>query len=445
MAGAVDPRRWHDRLAELIAEYEVPGANLAFLYEGEVHEFAAGLLNVDTGVETTTDSLFQIGSITKVWTATQIMLLVEQGALTLDTPVSEVLPEFRVADPEVTKTVTIRHLLSHTSGIDGDLFLDTGRGDDCIEKYVAACADLAQNHPLGATQSYCNSGFVIAGRVVERLTGKVWDAALREQVIEPLGLTHTWTLPEDVLRFRAAMGHTDGRPAPVSSLMRSCGPAGLVSARPADVVAFGRAHLGAGLLADPRAMWEPQVDIPNPHTIGRQWGLGWILDEWQGRRVISHGGNTIGQAAMLWVLPATDTQPEVVVCSLTNGGHTAAFHHALATELFAELAGIAVPPVLGPPAEPFQTDLERYTGVYVRAGSRMTVSLRDGRLFLLNEVTGALAGLQPPLEIELVAVDDTTFVGRPEGEPQWLSAVFYELADGSPYVHLGVRATPKIA
>ncbi|MEV8636918.1 serine hydrolase [Streptosporangium sp. NPDC051023] len=441
MAGAVDPGRWHDRLAELIAEYEVPGANLAFYHEGEVHEFAAGVLNVDTGVEVTTDSLFQIGSITKVWTATQLMLLIEQGALTLDTPVSEILPEFKVADAEVTKTVTIRHLLSHTSGIDGDLFLDTGRGDDCVEKYVEACADLAQNHPLGATQSYCNSGFIIAGRVIERLTGKVWDAALHEQIVEPLGLTHTWTLPEDVLRFRAALGHLGGKPAPVSSLMRSCGPAGLISARPADVVAFGRAHLGTDLLADPRAMWEPQVDIPNPYTLGKQWGIGWILDEWQGHKVVSHGGNTIGQAAMLWVVPDTGT----VVCSLTNGGHTAAFHQALAAELFAELIGVEVPSVLGPPAEPVETDVERYAGVYERAGSRMTLTVRDGRLFLYAEATGALAETSPPMEFELIPVNDTTFVGRPEGEPQWLSAVFYELPDGSPYVHLGVRATPKIS
>ncbi|MFF3666447.1 serine hydrolase domain-containing protein [Microtetraspora malaysiensis] len=441
MAAAVDPGRWHSRLAELITQFEVPGANLAFLHEGEVHEFAAGVLNTDTGVEVTTDSLFQIGSVTKVWTATQIMLLVERGELTLETPVAEVLPEFRVADPEVTKTVTIRHLLTHTSGIDGDLFLDTGRGDDCVEKYVQACADLAQNHPLGATQSYCNSGFIVAGRVIERLTGKVWDAALREQIIEPLGLTHTWTLPEDVLRFRGAMGHMGGRPAPTWGLMRSAGPAGLICARPADVVAFARAHLGTELLADSRAMWEPQVDIPNPHTLGKQWGLGWILDEWQGRRIISHGGNTIGQAAMLWVVPETET----VVCVLANGGHTAAFQHALATELFDELLGLAVPPVLGPPAEPYETDVERYAGVYERAGVRLTLTAGDGRLSLYGEPTGALAGLQPPMEFDLVPVDDTTFVGRPEGEPQWTSAVFYELADGSRYVHLGVRATPKTA
>jgi CubicO group peptidase (beta-lactamase class C family) len=451
----VDLDRWHGRLGELIAKYEVPGANLAVLHKGEVHEFAAGVLNVSTGVEATTDSLFQIGSVTKLWTATMIMQLVEAGELTLETPVQQVLPEFRVADPEVTKTVTIRHLLTHTSGIDGDLFIDTGRGDDCIEKFVAACADLAQNHPLGVTHSYCNSGYIIAGRVIERLTGQVWDAALRERIIEPLGLTHTWTLPEDVLRFRAAMGHMDGKPAPVWTLMRNAGPAGLICARPADVVAFARAHLGTGLLADPRAMWEPQVEVPNPYALGAHWGLGWILDEWDGRRVLTHGGNTIGQAAELWMVPGdgpddgtgdgTGDGPDdgTVVCVLANGGHTAAFHRAVATELFGELLGLTVPPALGPPAEPYQADLERRTGVYERAGSRMTLTVRDGRLWLRHEATGMLAELEPPMEFELVAVNETTFVGRPEGEPEWLSAVFYELADGTPYVHLGARATPK--
>ncbi|MEV4100924.1 serine hydrolase domain-containing protein [Nonomuraea sp. NPDC049649] len=429
------------RLAELIAEYEVPGAALAYLHRGEVHEFAAGVLNTATGVEATPDSLFQIGSVTKVWTATLLMQEAEQGRLTLDTPVAEVLPEFKVADPEVTENVTIRHLLAHTSGIDGDLFIDTGRGDDCVAKYVEACADLVQNHPLGVTQSYCNSGFVIAGRVVEKLAGKRWDDVLRERIIEPLGLTHTWTLPEDVLRFRAAMGHVDGRPAPVWGLMRAVGPAGLICARPADVVAFGRAHLEGGLLENPAALWEPQVDIPNPHTLGRQWGVGWILDEWDGHRIVSHGGNTIGQHAMLWLVPDTGT----VVAVSVNGGHSGAFTRAVATELLAELDGITVPPVLGPPETPVEVDTARYAGVYERAGSRMTFSDREGGLHLRMEATGALAELSPPEEVDLIPVDDVTFVGRRDGDPDWMSAVFYEPTGGTTYVHLGARATPRIS
>ncbi|WP_344482234.1 serine hydrolase domain-containing protein [Nonomuraea monospora] len=434
MAGAMG-----QRLAELIAEYEVPGAALAYLHEGELHEFAAGTLNTATGVESTTDSLFQIGSVTKVWTATLLMRQIERGRLTLDTPVAEVLPGFQVADPEVSKTVTIRHLLTHTSGIDGDLFIDTGRGDDCVAKYVEACADLAQNHPLGATHSYCNSGFVIAGRVAEKLAGKRWDDLIREEIAEPLGLTHTWTLPEDVLRFRAAMGHAGGAPAPQWGLMRGMGPAGLICARPADVVAFARAHLEGGLLDDPRAMWEPQVDVPNPDGLGRQWGLGWIVDEWDGKRVISHAGNTIGQHAILWAVPETGT----VICAAANGGHSTAFTRALGTELFAQLDGLTVPPPPSPPQTPAGADAARHAGLYERAGARIEVSVREGEPWLRHEATGALAALQPPEESAMVAVDENTYLFKLGGSPDWMSAVFYELPDGSPYVHMGARATPK--
>ncbi|MGC0417631.1 serine hydrolase [Embleya sp. AB8] len=441
MTGTVDTAHWNARLAELIAEYDVPGASLAFLHDGEVYTFAAGVLNRDTRTPVTADSLFQIGSVTKVWTATQLMLLVEQGRLTLDTPVVDLLPEFKVADAETTKTVTVRHLLTHTSGIDGDLFLDSGRGDDCLEKYVAACADLTRNHPIGASFSYCNSGFVIAGRIVERLTGKTWDQALREQICEPLGLTHTWTLPEDVLRFGAATGHLEeGKPTSVWGLTRAMGPAGLICARASDVVAFGRAHLGTDLLAAPQVMTEPQVDLPNPYTIGPQWGIGWILDEWSGHRVISHAGNTIGQAAMLWVVPDTGT----VVVLLANGGSTGALQNTLGTELFAALVDVTLPERLGPPEQPVEVDVDAYVGTYERTGQRNTVTVRDGQLHLRIEVTGALAELQEPIEMALIPVDATTFVGRRKDSPLWDSVVFYRLPDGSPYIHFGVRATPKV-
>ena len=137
------PRHWEHRLAALAKRHQVPGAQLGILRyspgrEDELVEAAYGTLNLATGAPATTTSLFQIGSITKVWTATVVMQLVDEGLVELDTPVVEVLPELRLADPDVTKSVTIRHLLTHTSGIDGDVFTDTGRGDDCLEKYVDA-------------------------------------------------------------------------------------------------------------------------------------------------------------------------------------------------------------------------------------------------------------------------------------------------------------------
>ncbi|MBT2466415.1 beta-lactamase family protein [Streptomyces sp. ISL-66] len=437
-----DIEHWAGRLAALAVDSGVPGASLAFWYDGEVHECATGVLNTGTGAPVLIDSLFQIGSVTKVWTATQLMLLAEQGRVTLDTPVAEILPEFRVSDPGATQAITLRHLLTHTSGIDGDLFLDTGRGDDCLRRYVEACAGLEQTFPVGDSHSYCNSGFVIAGRVIEEVTGLVWNQALREQICEPLGLTHTWTLPEDVLRFGAAIGHDeDGAVVPQWGLPRSVGPAGLICARAADVVAFGRAHLTPGmLLADPAALREAQVDLPNPHTGARQWGIGWGLDEWDGHQVVSHTGDTIGQHAVLWVLPELGT----VIAALINGGRSVEFQHRLATELMRELHAIDVPAPLTPPGQPVHVDGAPFTGTYERAGSRIHVTADEGgRLSLRTEPTGILVGLARSRTLDLVAVDETTFVGRDEGDSVWDTVVFEQRPDGPSYLHYSGRATPK--
>src|SRR5690606_40245912 len=124
----------------------------------------------------------------KVWTTVLLMQLVEEGELDLDAPVRTVLPDLTLADEKVAVELTTRHLLTHTSGIDGDLFTDTGRGDDAVEKYVASLASAALLHPLGRGWSYCNSGFVIAGRIVEVLRGAPWDQVLRERIVTPLGL-----------------------------------------------------------------------------------------------------------------------------------------------------------------------------------------------------------------------------------------------------------------
>jgi CubicO group peptidase (beta-lactamase class C family) len=381
----------------------VPGASLAVLADGEVTALATGVLHTGTGVEATTDSLFQIGSITKVYTATVLLRLVDQGLASVDTAVAEILPEFRVADPQVSRRVTLRHLLSHTSGINGDFSHDTGRRDDCLASYVQDCADLTQVHPLGATFSYCNAGYVIVGRVIEALTGMVWDQALAEQLVAPLGLAHTWTLPEDVLRFRAAMGHltssADDHPQPAPSWMlpRSDGPAGLVCATAADV-AFARLHLdhgsapgGTRLLAASGVaeMQRPQVAVPNPHRMAQHWGLGWALSDWGGRRVLGHDGDTIGQSAFLRVVPDAG----VAVVLLTNSDQTRAFSQEVFTELLGELCDLAVPAPLEPPADPPQVDLRRHVGVYERVGMRMEARLRDGRLVLQVTPTGAMAEL----------------------------------------------------
>ena len=136
-----------NRLPGLLAEHEVPAAGVAVLAGGEVVDAAAGLLSTATGVEATPDALFQIGSITKVWTATLVMQLVDEGLVALEDPVAAHLPGFALADEDAAQRLTVGQLLSHTAGFEGDVFTDTGRGDDALERYVATLGDVAQLFP----------------------------------------------------------------------------------------------------------------------------------------------------------------------------------------------------------------------------------------------------------------------------------------------------------
>jgi CubicO group peptidase (beta-lactamase class C family) len=386
-----------------------------------------------------------------------VMQLVDEGKLDLDAPIVDVLPEFRLADADVTGQVTMRHLLSHTSGIDGDIFTDTGRGDDCLEKYVEGLTEAAQNHPLGATWSYCNSGFSVAGRVIEKLTGGTWDAAIRERIITPLGLEHSGTLPEEALLHRVAVGHVEiegeiVRAPTAFGLPRSAGPAGLVDSTVGDVLKFARLHLSGGLAPDgtrvlseesAAAMTEKQADVPDKYTLGDSWGIGWIRFGWDGRRLVGHDGNTIGQAAFLRLLPDAG----LAVTLLTNGGNTGDLYQDLYREIFDELAGVAMPHPLQPPAEAVSVDLSPHLGTYERTSVRLEVLNGDEAPLMRATITGALAELipDPVQEFPLVPVEQDLYATRSPETQTWFAVTFYTLPTGESYMHFGARATPKVS
>jgi CubicO group peptidase (beta-lactamase class C family) len=471
----IDTAHWQGRLDDLAGRYLVPGASLAILADGEVATVATGVVNLGTGVETTPDSVFQVGSITKVWTATLIMQLVDEGRLDLDAPLTDVLPELTLATPGATSQVTVRHLLSHSSGIDGDLFDDAGRGADSVERYVAICAKLTQLHPAGATMSYSNSGFVIAGRIIERLTGGTWDAALKSRLIRPLGLTRTVTLPEEAIRFRAAYGHqeVDGtwQLAPVWALPGGSGPAGGIVATAADIVAFTRLHLSGGTVPDGTVpdgtvpdgtvpdgrvpdstrllsaastaeMQRPQIVVPSYQPGSRHVGLGWHLYDWDGHRMIAHNGGTIGQYAFLVALPESNG----AVCLLTNGGRASLLYQDLFTEIFGSLWQIPVPPPPEPAAEPMPVEASRYVGHFEREGIRIEVTAtEDGSLAATAIDTGPLADVSAdPVETYVLRpLAPDVFVGRAKEDLPWATFIFYEVDGHGRYLHCGGRATPR--
>lgn len=459
----IDAAHWQRRLDTLAQRHGVPGAQLGILRydaagEDDVVTLSTGTLNrnlPDASAKVLPDSLFQIGSISKVWTATVIMRLIEEGRFTLDTLAKDIIPGLRLANDELSESITVRHLLTHTSGLDGDVFTDTGRGDDTLEKYVGLLADVAQNHPLGATWSYCNAGFSLLGRIIEQVTGKVWDEAMRELLFTPLGLTHTVTLPEEAILHSAAVGHVDVGDeqiiAPVWALPRSLGPAGLITARAADVLAFARMHLAGGVNQDAvRLLAEDTVsdmqafhaEVPDKDVLGDSWGLGWIRFDWNGARLYGHDGNTIGQAAFLRVHPDSG----VAVSMLTNGGHTRDLYEDLYREIFAELSGIEMKVSVVPPAEPVDIDATPFLGTYERASVRMEVYVGDDGPMLRTTLLGPLAELEPePVdEYALIAIRENVFAVRQPGTQTWITTTFYTLPTGEDYIHFGARATPKV-
>jgi CubicO group peptidase (beta-lactamase class C family) len=406
-------------LARGIRRRRVPGAVVA-VQRGHrlLGAAAAGVTNVDTAVRVTTDAVFQIGSISKVFTATLVMQLVDDGLLDLDRPIVDYLPEFRVADVATRRTVTARHLLCHASGIDGDFFPDAGRGEDAIARFVDMCAMLPSLFPPGRKLSYCNVGFAVLGRLVEVLRRETWDTAMRRRIFRPLQMRHAMTLPEDALRFRCAVGHVpdpkDPRTsvvAPVMYLSQGQKAAGATPAMSAgDLLTFvvmhldrGRARDGTRVLsaASVAAMQRRQMRVQKHLPRGvTGWGLGWFLCNWNRRRVIGHDGGTIGQYSFLRVLP----RERLAVVLLTNGGDAIGLYEDIVGPLFESLEGTREADL--PPSNPgLKVDPAQYVGRYENIAMRYTVALRRGSI-VVSATSKTEAPVTPPLDrVPLAFID----------------------------------------
>jgi CubicO group peptidase (beta-lactamase class C family) len=448
-----DSTHWQQRLEDLLSKHTVAGAALGILKDGELVTLAAGKANIAEDIDALPSTLFQIGSISKVWTATIVMQLVDEGKVSLDEPVSSYLPGLVLADA----SVTIRQLLTHTSGIDGDHMLDTGRGDDNLALYAASLTDVAQTYLPGKAFSYCNAGYSLLGRLVEVLDGGTWDASLRQRLFTPLGLERSVTLPEEALRFRTATGHMKPAPdvplagTPMWGIHRSAGPAGLITQQVADLLAFAAMHLAGGVTGDgtrvlseesAKAMLVPQVDCPDPWLLGQHWGLGWILSEWGGELVYGHDGTTLGQNAYLRVAPGGS----LAVAVLTNGGGAADLAHDVLSEVFAALAGLEKP-ARPEPVPDLAFDRDAFLGTFERASVRIRVLAEGDGLALEMTSTSPLAaalGADAPQVLPLLPFQEGVFLAQMPGTSMVMPVISFEV-DGTRFLHLGARSTPEVS
>ena len=305
-----------DRVRAIMAERHIPGAAVAVVKGGRVVRMKGyGVASLEFGVPVTTDTVFEIGSVSKQMTAAGIMLLVQDGKVNVDERISKYLPN----TPEAWKDVTVRHLLTHTSGIKSYSSLEgfeLSRRmtiDDFIKKLSP--------HPLefapGERNIYSNSGFNLLAYIIETQSGKKYIDFMRERIFIPLGMTRTGDRdPRNIIRLRASGyewrdGQHSGRDGSLTDLMG----AGSIVSTIADMTKWEAALRGNKLLTDEskKLIWT-QFTFNNGKL--SPYGFGWRISDVRGHKLIAHSGQTAGFGAAIHRYVDND----VTVIALTNLG-----------------------------------------------------------------------------------------------------------------------------
>ena len=290
-------------------------------------------------------TLFPIGSTSKAFTAAVLATLVDEGKLTWDTKVADVLPGFRMHDAYVSSEMTVRDLLVHHSGLGlgaGDLMFypptDLSRAD-----IVRRLRYIKPTSSFRSTFAYSNLMYVVAGEVIQAVSGQPWEVAVRQRILDPLGMRATTTsVPPSGADFAwpHARTTTDMRgDGPIVALgaptnLDNAAAAGALNTNGAEIARWLELQVGRGL--DPqtgkrvfsetqaRALWTPQTLVPvapSPQGLElaqshyRAYALGWTVSDYRGEQVLSHGGGVPGTVVLLCIVPGKDLAFAVFVNS----------------------------------------------------------------------------------------------------------------------------------
>jgi CubicO group peptidase (beta-lactamase class C family) len=385
-----------NQVAKALKQWKVPGAAVAILHDGKVDAHGYGVTSLETRQPVTAKTLFQIGSISKVYTATLIMRLAAKRLLHLDAPIALFLPELTLAGDSAPQTITLRHLLTHTSGVEGDRFEDLyGIGDDALARAVAEFHTLRQLTPPGELWTYSNNGFSLAGAVVERVTEKPFEAAMREYLLEPLKAERSFYFAHEAITYPVAVGHSQepGKAPTIAHnypLPRYVNPAGGIISTIEDLLRFATLHLDDGVIDGKRLlskkaaqeMRRPQIPAAN---FALAYGIGWAIYEDKPAFIFGHGGSTNGFQAQLTIVP----DQSFAIATLTNGGTGEKVIRDVEDWALAHYCGVHRHEP--EPIAMSKTDLARFTGTYRTRYTEIAVTPKNGALSLDFSAKSVLA------------------------------------------------------
>jgi CubicO group peptidase (beta-lactamase class C family) len=338
-------------VVEQLAAWEVPGCAVAAVRDGRV-ELAGGwgLRDRAAGLPVTQDTLFAIGSVTKAFTATTVGALVDEGLLEWDRPVRDYLPGVRLHDPFVSDRLTIVDLLSHRSGLPRHDLTWIGQPGRSRAEIVASLRFLPLSRDLRQEFQYCNLGYLVAGHVVEALSGVPWEDFVRGRLLEPLGMGRTNLSVAEMLadddhaaaytRRGGVIAEVPQRPLPAMA------PAGAINSSAADMARWllaqladgqldGATVMSAGTAARQRAphMLTPDAgDMPGLSQYA--YGLGWSIGRYREHSIALHSGGIDGFTTQCLLLP----DDGIGVLVLTNTS-ASLMHLVVACRVLDELLG----------------------------------------------------------------------------------------------------------
>ncbi|MBL1100666.1 beta-lactamase family protein [Streptomyces sp. 205] len=365
-------------MTALARAHRVPGAQLAVHTGGSTLTVETGVLDADTAEPFTTETAVPIGSITKCYTATLVLLLVADGDVALDDQLGDHVPELRRSGPPCT----VRQVLSHTAG------LPSGPDSDQVAALTTArylldhCTDRSLVMAPGTDFSYSNAGYVAAGRLIETVTGMSWAEAVRSVLLEPLGTVPCFVGATGTARRPPAHGHAGnmatGRIRPVhQNLAPAEAAAGALAASALDLVALARAHIGDGPpgLLPPELAARARRPVPgaDPGVLADGWGLGFALFRRDATLWFGHDGNAQGTSCHLRADPVSGA----VVAFTSNASVGTEMWHELADGL-EDITGLRVPatPARPAPATPMAATAQ-CTGIYLNGDIEYQVTMSD--------------------------------------------------------------------
>ena len=448
-----------EQVATLAEELEVPGVGVGVVIGEENHAAFHGVTSVEDPLTIDDKTLFQNGSTGKTYTSTAILRLVERGEMDLEATVRTYVPELKLKDEQVARDVTMLQLLNHTAGWDGDLFENTGEGDDALDRYVARMATIEQVTPLGSTVSYNNAALGLAGKALEHVTGKLYEDVIRELVFEPLGMNRSFYFAKEIMTYRFAQGHKQKADGTIEvarpwELGRYGNPMGGAVTTVADQLTWARFHLGDGTARDGtrvlselmlERMRQPTVQCPG-NALGDAIGISWLLRDVEGLRIVAHGGDTVGQHSTFEMVP----ERQFAITSLTNcGPNGGEFNERITRWAFQAYLDVEI---MDP--EPLRLDdeaLAEFAGRYETIAAIADLTASDGLLIIdvtvrpeVLEQLGEEPSDEPPVPIGILPGEGDRYI-VPDGPAKGMKGYFTRDEEGRINgMHLGGRYAERV-